>query len=190
MYEKILEALKKLGIITAENEATVTETIKPLIAEPGAEPPKAEPPDISKLDPAIQQMINALQAQIDAQAQSNKDLLAVLSKEREDREKAAKALTDKAAADKAEAAKKAVDEAIKKGLFPEAKRETMQAIADGGIENFNKLIADMKPDPLFKEENSGGNKEDKSGGVKSPLDSVNPGILGSIKKMQGQAENE
>jgi hypothetical protein len=185
MKEKLIAALKALGLIKDENQAQVIAELDKLDLE------KAPVIDASKVqDAGLKQLLESIQTEISILRTGNKSLADALAAEKTEREKAIKAQQDAAAADKAKKVSEAVDAAIKAGKFPEAKREHLTKLFTNDFDSAAEIVKDAPVDKHFKpgDNNNNNNKNDKNDGMKSPLE-VNSPLLESVKKFANINEN-
>lgn len=185
MKEKIIAALKALGLIKDEDVQKVTDELGKLELE------KAPVIDASKIpDAGMKQMIESIQTSIQLLTNDNKTLRDALAKETSAREAAIKAQSDATAAEKATKVKTAVDEAIKAGKYPEAKRDHLTKLFTNDFESAAEIVKDAPVDKHFKPGEKPGEKPGKPspGGMKSPLDVTSP-LVESVKKFANITDN-
>lgn len=186
MKEKILALLKTLGLVKDDNQAQVIAELEKLDLE------KAPVIDASKVqDAGLKQLLESIQTEISILRTGNKSLADALAAEKTEREKAIKAQQDAAAADKAKKVSEAVDAAIKAGKFPEAKREYLTKLFTSDFDSAAEIVKDAPVDKHFKADgtnNNNNNKNEKTDGIKSPLDVSSP-LLDSVKKFANINEN-
>lgn len=186
MLDKIIELLKKMGVLADDKVDEVKNSLGEIVKdEPGPPtPPPTSPPTLpTNVSPELKAFFENMSNQINALTAQNKSLMASLDKERSDRESMIKIQNDQAKAEKERKISDAVDDAIKKGYYPESKRETIKKIATNDLEAFQEMLKDMKPDPRFiKPEKKTPETEHV---IKTPLDTGNAGILAKVKEFAG-----
>jgi len=180
--EKLIALLKALGLWNDEKAKELDSKLSEIIEDP--KPPVV---DTSKLAPELKGVMDAMQGQVAALTEQNKALMATLTKEREDREKIISTQQAQVKAEQEKKVKEAVDNAIKQGLFPEAKREAMSKLAGADFAAYEILIKDMKPDPHFKADDKNNQQKKDEPVIKSPLDTGSP-ILAKVKEFAGIKE--
>ncbi|NUN68831.1 MAG: hypothetical protein HUU02_03875 [Bacteroidetes bacterium] len=182
MKDKLLALLKSLGLIPDDKLESVSKELDKLELDK----PAPAPIDPSKItDPALKQIVEALNSQVTVLGQQNKTLLDTLTAERTEREKAVKLQQDQAKKDKDQKVADLVAKALKEGKIVKAKEEWLKKYAEADVTAAEEWVKDAPVDKNFKPEpNKGGKTEggEGEGGekVKGPLGSVNQGILKNV----------
>lgn len=182
LLESIIAALKAAGLIADDKVDAAKSAISKV--ELPKDQPSVDPSKIS--DPAMKQVIEALQNQNIALGQQIKTLTDTLSAERTEREKAVKIQQEAA---KTEAEKKVADlvaRAKKEGKIVQAKEEWLKKYATADYAEAESWVKDAPVDKNFKGEGAtggtGGSGSGDSGDVKKagPLGNVNKSILKNV----------
>lgn len=184
MREKILALLKTLGLVKDDNQAQVLAELDKLDLE------KAPIIDASKVpDAGMKAMLESIQTQIQILTNDNKTLRDALAGEKQAREAAIKAQNEANAAEQAKKVKTAVDDAIKAGKFPEAKRDFLTKLYEKDFDSATEIVKDAPVDKHFKPgENNNNNNDKKNSEIKSPLEVSSP-LLDSVKKFANINDN-
>jgi hypothetical protein len=178
--KKIVEALRALKVVPEDKMPEVDTALSGLKLEEQAQ--NIDPSKIN--DPAMKQVVEGLQGQLNAMTQQYKAVMDALTAERTDREKAVKTQQDQIKADREAKVKAAVDKAIKEGKYPEAKRESLMKSANADLESFEEMVKDLPVDKHFKAEDKGQGDKGAAGEVKikSPIENANASILSKVKE--------
>ncbi len=181
MKDKLLALLKSLGLIPDDKLESVSKELDKLELDK----PAPAPIDPSKItDPALKQIVEALNSQVTILGQQNKTLIDTLNAERTEREKAVKLQQDQATKDKTQKVADLVAKALKEGKIVKAKEEWLKKYAEADVTAAEEWVKDAPVDKNFKPDpnKDGKNEGDEGGGdkVKGPLGSVNQGILKNV----------
>lgn len=186
MKEKLLAALRALGLVKDDNQAQIVAELDKLELD------KPAVIDASKLqDAGLKELLGTIQSEISVLRQSNKNLADALAAEKTEREKAIKAQQDAAKLESDKKVKTAVDEAIKAGKYPEAKRDFLTKLFEKDFESAAEIVKDAPVDKHFKQSNENNNNnhnDKKQNEMKSPLEVSSP-LLESVKKFANITDN-
>lgn len=185
MKEKIIAALKALGIYKEEDAQKINAELDKLEA-----PPAPAPIDTSKIaDAAMKQTVEALQQTVQLITQQNKELLASLAAEKKAREDAVSIQNAQLKTEKEKKVAAAVQKLLDDGkISSDEEKALWKKTFENDLETGEKLSAALTVKPGFKSAKKDGptppaapTKKDEDH-LPSPLDSTSSGILKAVKE--------
>lgn len=178
LKDQLLALLKSLNLLPADKEKSVSDELDKLDLDK-APAPAIDPSKIT--DPALKQIVEALNNQVTILGQQNKTLLDTLNAERTEREKSVKLQQDQAKTAAETKVTELVAKALKEGKISKAKEAWLKDLATTKFELAETWVKDAPVEKGFKAEAEGGEKEKKETSVAKPT---------SMKSyMENRAEN-
>lgn len=178
MKDKLIALLKTLGILTDDKVESVSKELDKLDLDKKSDP-VIDPSKIA--DPALKQVIEALNNQVSILSNQNKTLLDTLNAERTEREKSVKLQQDQAKTEQEKKVTALVEQALKEGKISKAKEAWLKDLATTKFELAESWVKDAPVEKGFKGEG------DKGAGDKGTPPAAKPTSMKAY--MDNRAEN-